>query len=203
MEVDIAENFGEESDSSIPSHIEINDIEKTDYNEYYKFDAVIESIVNMFNITNETNDDFSNINDESNSSIISNEYLNDNEANEDNLNPEINNFNDNDNPDEISVTTTNMMTLEDRLQEREKRLRIREIEYRERMMDIKERKVRLLELELKRKEDRLNAIDVDSDSSEESSSSEQLMNDLRRNGSLKRPIHEKPRKKKKLSSEDD
>ena len=71
-------------------------------------------------------------------------------------------------------------------------------------MDIKERKVRLLELELKRKEDRLNAIDVDSDSSEESSSSsEQLMNDLKRNGSLKRPIHEKPRKKKKLSSEDD
>ena len=70
----------------------------------------------MFNITNETNDDFSNINDESNSSIISNEYLNDNEANEDNLNPEINNFNDNHNPDEISVTTTNMMTLEDRLQ---------------------------------------------------------------------------------------
>ena len=116
MEVDIAEDFGEESDSSIPSHIEINDIEKTDYNEYYKFDAVIESIVNMFNITNETNDDFSNINDESNSSIISNEYLNDNEANEDNLYPEINNFNDNDNPDEISVTTTNMMTLEDRLQ---------------------------------------------------------------------------------------
>ena len=202
MEVDIAEDFGEESDSSIPSHIEINDIEKTDYNEYYKFDAVIESIVNMFNITNETNDDFSNINDESNSSIISNEYLNDNEANEDNLYPEINNFNDNDNPDEISVTTTNMMTLEYRLQEREKRWRIREIEYRERMMDIKERKVRLLELELKRKEDRLNAIDVDSDSSEESSSSEQLMNDLRRNGSLKRPIHEKPRKKK-LSSEDD
>ena len=164
-EVDIAEDFGEESDSSIPSHIEINDIEKTDYNEYYKFDAVIESIVDMFNITNETNDDFSNINDESNSSIISNEYLNDNEANEDNLYPEINNFNDNDNPDEISVTTTNMMTLEYRLQEREKRLRIREIEYRERMMDIKERKVRLLELELKRKEDRLNAIDVDSDSS--------------------------------------
>lgn len=203
MEVDIAEDFGEESDSSIPSHIEINDIEKTDYNEYYKFDAVIESIVDMFNITNETNDDFSNINDESNSSIISNEYLNDNEANEDNLNPEINNFNDNDNPDEISVTTTNMMTLENRLQEREKRWRIREIEYRERMMDIKERKVRLLELELKRKEDRLNAIDVDSDSSEESSSSEQLMNDLRRNGPLKRPIHEKPRKKKKLSSEDD
>ena len=203
MEVDIAEDFGEKSDSSIPSHIEINDIEKTDYNEYYKFDAVIESIVNMFNITNETNDDFSNINDESNSSIISNEYLNDNEANEDNLNPEINNFNDNDNPDEISVTTTNMTTLEDRLQEREKRLRIREIEYRERMMDIKERKARLLELELKRKEDRLNAIDVDSDSSEESSSSEQLMNDLKRNGSLKRPIHEKPRKKKKLSSEDD
>ena len=202
MEVVIAEDFGEESDSSIPSHIEINDIEKTDYNEYYKFDAVIESIVNMFNITNETNDDFSNINDESNSSIISNEYLNDNEANEDNLNPEINNFNDNDNPDEISVTTTNMMTLEYRLQEREKRWRIREIEYRERMMDIKERKVRLLELELKRKEDRLNAIDVDSDSSEESSSSEQLMNDLKRNGSLKRPIHEKPRKKK-LSSEDD
>ena len=70
-------------------------------------------------------------------------------------------------------------------------------------MDIKERKVRLLELELKRKEDRLNAIDVDSDSSQESSSSEQLMNDLRRNGSLKRPIHEKPRKKKKLSSEYD
>ena len=203
MEVDIAEDFGEESDSSIPSHIEINDIEKTDYNEYYKFDAVIESIVNMFNITNETNDDFSNINDESNSSIISNEYLNDNEANEDNLYPEINNFNDNDNPDEISVTTTNMMTLEYRLQEREKRLRISEIEYRERMMDIKERKARLLELELKRKEDRLNAIDVDSDSSEESSISEQLMNDLRRNGPLKRPIHEKPRKKKKLSSEDD
>ena len=162
MEVDIAEDFGEESDSSIPSHIEINDIEKTDYNEYYKFDAVIESIVNMFNITNETNDDFVNNNDERNSSIIPNEDLNDNEANEDNLNPEINNFNDNDNPDEISVTTTNMMTLEDRL----------------------------------------NAIDVDSDSSEESSSSEQLMNDLRRNGSLKRPIHEKPRKKK-LSSEDD
>ena len=151
MEVDITEDFGEESDSSIPSHIEINDIEKTDYNEYYKFDAVIESIVNMFNITNETNDDFSNINDESNSSIISNEYLNDNEANEDNLNPEINNFNDNDNPDEISVTTTNMTTLEDRLQEREKRWRIREIEYRERMMDIKERKARLLEPELKRK----------------------------------------------------
>ena len=47
-------------------------------------------------------------------------------------------------------------------------------------MDIKERKVRLLELELKRKEDRLNAIDVDSDSSEESSSSEQLMNDLKK-----------------------
>ena len=164
---------------------------------------LIEIIVDMFNITNETNDDFSNINDESNSSIIPNEYLNDNEANEDNLNPEINNFNDNDNPDEISVTTTNMMTLEYRLQEREKRLRIREIEYRERMMDIKERKARLLELELKRKEDRLNAIDVDSDSSEESSSSEQLMNDLKRNGSLKRPIHEKPRKKKKLSSEDD
>lgn len=70
-------------------------------------------------------------------------------------------------------------------------------------MDIKERKARLLELELKRKEDRLNAIDVDSDSSQESSSSEQLMNDLKRNGSLKRPIHEKPRKKKKLSSEDD
>ena len=162
MEVDIAEDFGEESDSSIPSHIEINDIEKTDYNEYYSFDAVIESIVDMFNITNETNDDFVNNNDERNSSIIPNEDLNDNEANEDNLNPEINNFNDNDNPDEISVTTTNMMTLEDRL----------------------------------------NAIDVDSDSSEESSSSEQLMNDLRRNGSLKRPIHEKPRKKK-LSSEDD
>ena len=57
LEVDIAEDFGEESDSSIPSHIEINDIEKTDYNEYYKFDAVIESIVDMFNITNETNDD--------------------------------------------------------------------------------------------------------------------------------------------------
>ena len=93
LEVDIAEDFGEKSDSSIPSHIEINDIEKTDYNEYYKFDAVIEIIVDMFNITNETNDDFSNINDESNSSIISNEYLNDNEANEDNLNPEINNFN--------------------------------------------------------------------------------------------------------------
>ena len=202
LEVDIAEDFGEESDSSIPSHIEINDIEKTDYNEYYKFDAVIESIVNMFNITNETNDDFSNINDESNSSIIPNEDLNDNEANEDNLYPEINNFNDNDNPDERSVTTTNMMTLEYRLQEREKRWRIREIEYRERMMDIKERKVRLLELELKRKEDRLNAIDVYSDSSQESSSSEQLMNDLKRNGSLKRPIHEKPRKKK-LSSEDD
>ena len=46
---------------------------------------LIEIIVDMFNITNETNDDFSNINDESNSSIISNEYLNDNEANEDNL----------------------------------------------------------------------------------------------------------------------
>ena len=30
----------------------------------------------------------------------------------------------------------------------------------------------------------------------------QLMNDLKRNGPLKRPIHEKPRKKK-LSSEDD
>ena len=183
MEVDFEVDFGEESDSSIPSHIEINDIEKTDYNEYYNFDAVIESIVDMFNITNETNDDFVNINDERNSSIIPNEDLNDNEANEDNLNPEINNFNDNDNPDEISVTTTNMMTLEYRLQEREKRWRIREIEYRERMMDIKERKVRLLELELKRKEDRLNAIDVDSDSSEESSSSEQLMNDLKRNGS--------------------
>ena len=39
LEVDIAEDFGEESDSSIPSHIEINDIEKTDYNEYYSFDA--------------------------------------------------------------------------------------------------------------------------------------------------------------------
>ena len=39
LEVDIAEDFGEKSDSSIPSHIEINDIEKTDYNEYYSFDA--------------------------------------------------------------------------------------------------------------------------------------------------------------------
>ena len=39
LEVDIAEDFGEKSYSSIPSHIEINDIEKTDYNEYYSFDA--------------------------------------------------------------------------------------------------------------------------------------------------------------------
>ena len=39
LEVVIAEDFGEESDSSIPSHIEVNDIEKTDYNEYYSFDA--------------------------------------------------------------------------------------------------------------------------------------------------------------------
>ena len=48
---------------------------------------LIEIIVDMFNITNEINDDFSNINDESNSSIIPNEDLNDNEANEDNLYP--------------------------------------------------------------------------------------------------------------------
>lgn len=39
-EVDIAEDFGEESDSSIPSHIEINDIEKT----------VIMSITNLMQL---------------------------------------------------------------------------------------------------------------------------------------------------------